>query len=413
MKTFKTLNEALAERGELEDEMEKLATRAESSRLTPAEKSKFDEIKNDLEEIDQQIVKLTIQEKRQKAKASEKFNKLNRDDDDNNPAFSFEIKKAAAPTSGPITDWVSRNYNVTEDEAKCDIGKVLMALSSSRPTDRTTEKVLGTFKSVSGAATLTEYLSAKLWEAGIAKSHLAQAGMQTFLMEEPTVRFPKIIEYPALEWKAEAASTTERSITISSVDGVARTLRGFVQISGELMQDGHGVFAAVRRAFAKSTANSIDTGGLLGDNIAPNPRGLVSYTNINTLNLSGTLDDYDPFLNAGKLILEDDGEFPDTSIMSPAVWTAMQLIKTATEEMPMPRPSALANHRFFETTKITDQIFMGGFRSLHLGIRLDTQIITTPITADTFENNILCVSRANFFPEREQDFAIIDNVELT
>ena len=81
--------------------------------------------------------------------------------------------------------------------------------------------------------------------------------------------------------------------------------------------------------------------------------------------------------------------------------------------MPMPVPTAMVAHQFRESTKVQTDIFLGGFSSLHLGIRLNTQIQVSPVLSDTFQHNILCVHRAQFFPEREEDFAIIQNVALT
>lgn len=420
----------------MEDAYKQISSRS-SKVATKEENQLFESIEKEIGEIDGQILNLESTQRLDAMKTVRNGKKISGDtlDDEYNtpirpgekrtsPSFSFEeernfdsnfyIQKKATPKHGPISDWVLRNYNVSEAEQKCDIGKVLVALVSGKHIDKRTEAALKEIRSVSGSSTLTEFLSASLWEAAISKSHLANAGMQTFLMDEPTVRFPKLTQYPTMEWKAEGASSTDRTITIGSVDGEARTIRGWASISQELLQDGHNVPAAVSRAFSVATANAIDTGGLYGDDSAPNPKGLNSLANINRHDMLGAqIENYDPFLDAAELILQDNGAMPDTSIMSPENWIVLQKLKSA-ELIPLPPPWALVNHRFWESSKVEySDIFMGGFSSMHMGIRLNTTIVVSPILSDTYSNNILCASRCQFFHEREQDFAIIENISLT
>lgn len=427
----------------LVDRMENKFTEigARSSKVaTEAENKLFTDIETEINSIDQEIQNIESGERidaLKRVRTGKKISGDNFEDDEYNapmrqgekrdsPSFSFEeqreissnfyIQKRAEVKHGPISDWVCRNYNVSEAEQKCDVGKVLVALVSGQPIDKRTEAVLKEIRSVSGSSTLTEFLSASLWEAAISKSHLANAGLNVFMMNEPSVRFPKITQYPALEWKTEGSSSTDRTINIGSVDGEACTLRGWASITQELLQDGHNVAPAVSRAFSVAAANSIDEGGLYGSDSSGEPKGLFTLTDINRYDMQGAqIESYDPFLRGAEMILQDNGQMPDTTIMSPENWIALQLLKTDTELMPLPPPFALVNHRFWETSKVNySEIFMGGFsNSLHLGIRLNTTIVVSPILSDTYSNNILCASRAQFFHEREQDFCIIENVQLT
>lgn len=438
-------NKALMElRAELIQKYGSIVEKGKSRHLSSEERGELGELEADIDEVERELGPALRKVDKAKAQVRARHPYFGNGDEDENifdfsehvnkstmrcPAsfdesrfqseHAFEIYKRAVPKSGPISDWVRRNYDVSEAEEQADLGKIIsaLALPNYRP-DAITEGAIESMRSaVGGSSTLTEYLSARLWEAGISKSRLAEAGMKTFIMEEPTVRFPKITEYPSLEWKAENAQTTDRDITISSVDGVARTLRGFTTISGELSADGHDIHRAIRRAFAVSAANSIDTGGLYGDDIAPNPRGLVSLANINVKDASySNMENYDMILDVIEMVLNDNDVRPDTAIMSPSQWILLNKLKNQVEGEYQRPPlwMALEGFQMLETSKVNySEIFFGGFDRMHLGIRLDTQIIISPVLSDTFQHNILCVSRGQFFTEREECFGMIENLQLT
>jgi len=50
---------------------------------------------------------------------------------------------------------------------------------------------------------------------------------------------------------------------------------------------------------------------------------------------------------------------------------------------------------------------------MHLGIRLGITVTASPILSDTYERNILCAARCNFWHERDEDFAWIQNLAVT
>jgi HK97 family phage major capsid protein len=393
--------------------------------LSPAENLRKNELAGIMTEIDAELAPLLEKENQQIKKF--KMNKSNnfrgsnpyeegthtRDEAQGaSPVFSFSIKKKKSTNTrhGPISRWVLENFDVPEAAQSARVEDVLAALCTGQPKNAATAAAMMTMKSVTGTALLTEFLSAQLWETGISKSHLANSGMQSFLMDEPTVRFPKIVTYPDLEWKPENAQTTDRTVTIEGVQRTAKTLRGFCTVSGELMQDGHGIGGAIRRAFAVSVGNSVDEAGLAGTGDGDDqPLGIINYSNASEFSHGqADIESFDPLLYTIKAILDNDGEVPDTSIMSPKTWLAIQLLKTDSELNPLNPPPALVGHMYKETTKMpNDKIVMGNFRSLHLGIRLNTQVIISPVLSDTFQHNILGVFRGEFFPEREQDFGVL------
>ncbi len=410
-------------RVEAEEEMEALVRKAKMTAISFDEKQKFDALLAEIDKLDEDIKKAEGKENIIKKKVALKMGGNSRamgepetaelDEQDRTRSFDFTapeiLKRVPKSFARPISDFVLRNYDVPEEAQKASVENVIRSLCLGGRMDNATEAAIKTMKSAAnGSATLTEFLSAQLWEKGLSKSHLARSGMQTFLMDEPTVRFPKITEYPALEWKGEGESTTERDVTISSVNGEAKTLRGWTSLSAELLQDGKNIENAIRRAFSMATGNAVDYAGLVGDG-DDEPLGIENYTGVNVHTVEGDVENYDPWIDVIQMILEDDGEIPNTSIMSPAIWATLNKLKTETELVPLPVPKALENHRFLETSKpLSSKVFLGGFNSLHLGIRLDTQLIISPVISNTYTYNILSVFRGQMFAEREEDFGIIE-----
>lgn len=125
--------------------------------------------------------------------------------------------------------------------------------------------------------------------------------------------------------------------------------------------------------------------------------------------------------NGSKLILDENGEIPDTAIMSPGLWLAMSTIQDS-EDRPIAPPWSLQSMRFLETSKIPNNleseaynsaIFLGGFRNLNLGVRLQTQIIVSPVVSDRFQYNYFVAFRGDIKPNREEDFAVVTALEQT
>src|SRR5690606_31147851 len=99
--------------------------------------------------------------------------------------------------------------------------------------------------------------------------------------------------------------------------------------------------------------------------------------------------------------------------------------KSASDELPIPPPWALSfmnngeNFKFFQTSKVVQTegdegnnstIFVGGFPSLNLGVRLQAEIILTPVSASTYGYDMLAVFRGDWQCERVTDLCLIEEV---
>lgn len=336
----------------------------------------------------------------------------------------FTIAEKVKPENRqtPAADFVLRNYNVSPQVQKASVWKVLRAMHPLVKTklDAPTKAALDECRAATGTALLTEFLSAQLLDGGLSQSHCAALGMQSFAMVEGEHRFAKISTYPVGEWLGEYAQSSDKSVVFSSVDFDAKTLRFFCNVSGELAQDGANFDRSMRQVFTKTIGNSIDTAALIGAGTADEPEGIANYTNVNKWT-STTLESYDDWVYAIRMILEDDGVLEDITgtIMHPNVWRDLALIKGQTDLISVPPPWFLANHQFKVTSKIPTnlgipenltEIFIGGWRSLMLGVRLQTSVIISPVQSDRFQYSYMGVFRGDIKPEREENFALIQSV---
>ncbi len=407
--------------------------------LTDEQRTQLRTYNNELKELDLKIKDEEILQQMDAAKGvkegtrvteGEERSQEDKDDEKRNYNFDFTIAQKASVKHGPITEWRLRNFDVNEKMQRANVYDVMIAMHpmAKKPTNPAIIHALDECRAATTSAMLTEYLSAQLLDGGLAKSRLAQAGMQTQVMEEGTKRFAKITTYPTFEWKAESAQTTDRTVVFDSVDMEAHTLRGFLNVSGEQVQDCHNIDAALRMAFRRSIANGIDYAGLFGAGGATEePEGIYNYTNVNRHDLGAVPTGFDSFIDCSKLILDDNGELPDTTIYSPGSWALFNKLKQGTSNAPLPMPLYMTmqnsdkGHRFYETTQVPDDLdetlyntcaFMGGFRSVNLGVRLQTQIILTPVQADRYQWSYLTVFRGDIRPYREEDLGVVDNIWL-
>lgn len=401
-----------------------------STSYTESDSAKFDEYDNEIALINKQ---LRVEEVKGNNSATEAIKRLLgesgdvfQDEEENNGSKGFTILKKSKPDTSlsPISDFALRNYDVHEDTRKANVYSVLSALATGKPNNRFTEAALGQVRSVSGGGSiLNPFLSAQLWDGGIAKSHLAQLGMKTLLMESDSHKFAKITGYPNFEWAAAGAQTSDKTATIGSVSLDAKTFRGFVKVDGELLDSGLNTTSVLEQMFNTAAGNAIDTAGLIGSGVGAEPQGIKNYSNVNVYSMGtngAQLSNYDPYLEATKLIYDDNAPTPTGAIMAPRTWLTQSKFK-ATDNQPLQLPPALRDMTFRETSKIpvadtqgssnlASSIYLGGFDKLFLGVLLNTTIIITPVAADTFTYNFFLVFRGDFKPEREENFGVIKGI---
>lgn len=415
------------QRGRKEDELDAIIKKCETEKRTrdSEERTRWETLKKEIDELTDEIRVLEEREKADMRSAKP----IARRDEDGNEIHSgiesesekryldFQIKeKAVSKRHMPATDYVLKNFDVNERMQKVDVYSVIAGMMGKKyPEGSATNYAIETEKrSLTSSALLNPFLSAQLLDGGLSKSRVVEAGAKVFTMVEGTHKFARIATYPTLEWKAALASTTERTIAFDSVDFAAKTLRGWITVSGETLRDAMNIEQALKRVFSKALANGLDTSILTGAG-GDAPTGIENYANVNEVVWNDTLDDYDAWVAAQQAIYEQDGGDINATIMSPDAWSQLARMKGTAEFQPVNPPFFLRNHRFMETSKLSDpgqntSIFTGVWDSLNIGVRLQAEIILTPVTASTYGYDMLAVFRGDVKPDREEDFAVITEV---
>jgi|GEM_PF-4444161 len=328
----------------------------------------------------------------------------------------FEIRnKVADEPNRPISSFILRNYDVSEASQKADPFKVIMALGGARFKDNgVTERAMNEVRAISGGTNVIDtYLSSRVLENMLAKSHLANAGMTIATMESQTHLFGRISGFPTFQWLSEGATQSDQTVTFDAVSLSSKTLRSWCRVSNEFIQDLINGPEALQRAFSQAGATEIDRAGLEGTGTGGQPTGIAAMANVSQFSMGtngASLTNYDPFLDAQAAIYGNNGPTSNTAIMHPTRWAVLNKLKEATTNAPLARPAFLQNWNFLESSKLltnrtqgtsTDasNIYIGNFQYLTLGVRLNLEIRFVNEDAPTNSRDILAVFRGDYASE--------------
>lgn len=249
-----------------------------------------------------------------------------------------------------------------------------------------------------GGFTVPEILSSQLIDLMRKKTRALQAGARLVPLDSEKHRFARIASDPVPAWRAENAVIAESEPTFDSVLFEPKTLAVVVKASRELLEDSVNLNQALPMVFASAMARELDRVALIGTGVAPQPRGIANTTGVNSFSMGTNglaITDYDPFVSAIQLVLEDNGEIPDTAIMAPRTFGAVGKFIDTTDQ-PLQRPPILANLRLLDSTQLpinetqgtsnnASRIILGGFRSLWVGVRTEVRV---EILRERFADNL-------------------------
>ena len=172
-------------------------------------------------------------------------------------------------------------------------------------------------------------------------------------MGSSDVRIVKVDTDPTAGWTGERVARSDDAPIFGSVTLRARTLRAFIPISEELLQDGVNVGSAISTALAGAFATAIDTaiiaGGATGDAIQP--RGLRSLGTVKTASV-GT-PNFDDFSDAYFACLTANEVGPFYAIMHPRTATTLDQQKTSSTVEYFNRPESWENMTKLMSTAIS------------------------------------------------------------
>ena len=239
-------------------------------------------------------------------------------------------------------------------------------------------------------------LSSRLIDLSRANQVTSQAGAITVPVEADSLKVPKVLADPTVQWRGELEAITESDPTFGSVVLTPKVCAILIKISQELYEDGQGVGDAVERVLAQALATEKDRVVLMGGGAGNTnePVG-VYYTdgvNIEEMGTDGAdLTTYNPFINAIEAV-ENANAIPGSVIYNPRTKADLATLVTgiSSDLTKLNPPEDYKALRRLVTTSIPNNLewgssgavctaaFIGGFPAVWIGLRNQVRIDVSP-----------------------------------
>lgn len=187
-------------------------------------------------------------------------------------------------------------------------------------------------------------------------SSMLSAGANIGVLQQPgdSFKIAAVDTVPTAAWRAENGNLSESDPTFRAVTVVPRSLAFIFKVSRELLMDAPGMEQALRIAIAQAFAKEIDRAGLIGTGTAPEIRGILNTTGVNTYSMGTNgdqLENYAPIIRASRLIADDNAPAPNAIITSTREDETIALFADTTGQ-PLRRPPSLESMQFLATSQI-------------------------------------------------------------
>lgn len=205
----------------------------------------------------------------------------------------------------------TRNQKLSDVYKNTDnlsLGKYLRGAITGNWSDASKEQ--NEFRSLSTATSsvlIPQVLSSQIIDKARNESILFQSGVPMVAMESNNMTISRVKSDPIFGFKAEGAATTEKTMEFEPVTLKAKTVYGLVSVTMEALQSSTNLESIVRNTMAESIARTIDKACLFGST-EDEPKGILTYDDINTLSETAGLKNYNPFVKAIGAIRRANGE---------------------------------------------------------------------------------------------------------
>ena len=277
-------------------------------------------------------------------------------------------------------------------------------------------------------------LSSRLIDLSRANQVTSQAGAVVIPVEADSLRVPKVLADPDVQWRGELEAITESDPTFGSVLLVPKVCAVLIKISQELYEDGVGVGDAVESVLAQALAVEKDRVCLMGGGAGNTnePTGIYYTDGVTQLEVGvdgDPLVNYNPFINAIEAV-ENANANPGSVIMNPRTKADLATIVTgiASDLTKLEPPEDYKALRKLITTSIPNDLtwngsgadttaaFVGGFSAVWVGLRNQVRIDVSPHGTGVFNQMGLWIRafiRMDVAVVRPAELAVITGIEST
>lgn len=314
---MKSIQELREERYELTAEARKLMDDNPGSKFTPKLAAKFEEMLAEVDKLDREI----MAKHNDLQDLAEKYSVANGVEWRN--AVTGKNIPVAFASKGSISAQLKGAFQSAHGEGKASIGDFLRGVAGIRSTE-TVRNSLSVGTDSSGGYMLPAYLQLQMLDALVPASSLLTAGAGMSMLEEgaKSHRIAAVNTVPTAAWRSESGALATSDPVFRSVDILPRSLSFQFKVSRELLNDTTNLEQALFTAIAQAFAKELDRAGLRGTGTAPEIRGILNTSGIqsvtngaNGASLATTA--YANLVSAMQSIITANAPIPTAAIMSP------------------------------------------------------------------------------------------------
>lgn len=318
-----------------------------------------------------------------------------------------------------MADWARERSNVADEYRGLSLGGYFRAMTLGAKTDAE-RRALSEGTDSAGGYTVPDILSAQLIDLLRARTVAITAGARTIPLTSDTNYIAKVAADPTPAWRAEAATIAESDPTFGRVTLTPRSLAVIVKVSRELLEDSLNLQTELPRVIAAAMAVELDRVAFFGTGTAPQPRGIVNTTGVNTIAHNAALSDFSPLVSARTKVLEANAAGVTAFVMSPRDEGNLANLKDSTAQ-PLRQPKAIEDMPFLTSTSFPTNggvglnestIVTGHFPHLLIGIRNNIRVeILRERYADTHQYGFVAHMRADVAVEHGAAFTTVTGVQ--
>lgn len=239
----------------------------------------------------------------------------------------------------------------------------------------------------------------------------AGAGIVPFEEGGKTFTTAALNTIPTSAWRAESGAVATSDPAFRAVVATPRSLAFQFKVSRELLADSKNIEEALRLVIAQSFARELDRVGLRGSGTAPEPRGILNTSGIQTVanganGASLATLRFGNIFSAVQSLLQADAPMPTAAIMSPRSLVVLGQLADTTNQ-PIRVPGLLESMELIGSSQIPNaltvgssvdcsEMYVGDFRNLYFAMRETMSIqVLTELYAGTGEIGFMCHTRAD------------------
>lgn len=256
----------------------------------------------------------------------------------------------------------------TEHDSEASLTDFVRGVAGMQTRSALIKKSLSTGTDTAGGYTLPDMVFSQVLAGLVAESSLLQAGAVMMPMGAEgdgakTYSYAAINAIPTASWRAEQGSIAESDPTFRQVLITPRSLAFFFKVSRELLMDSSNINATLNLAISQAFAKEMDRAGLLGTGTAPQPRGIINTSGVQTVGNGAngaslaTLR-YGNLFSASQAILDADAGMPTAAIMSHRTRVGFGQLADTTNQ-PLEVPTMLRGINMLSTSQIPNNLTVG------------------------------------------------------